>query len=101
MKQVKKKIYKFKQDFYSASGVEKMKLNILIKDHILQLISFQLGYEIQSWAASHKEELTIGIEGNELVSVKQAISQLPEDRRRIVEVGKSRREQLADESISL
>ena len=101
MKQVKKKIYKFKQDFYSASGVEKMKLNILIKDHILQLISFQLGYEIQSWAASHKEELTIGIEGNELVSVKQAISQLPEDRRRIVEVGKSLREQLADESISL
>jgi len=98
---VKEKIHHFKQRFYSASGEDKMKLNILIKDHILQLISFQLGYEIQSWADSHREQLSIGFEGTEKISVKQAVSQLPDDRRRIVELGKSLREQLADESMSL
>ncbi len=97
---VKRKILKFKQDFYSASGEKKMELNILIKDHILQLISLQLGYEIQSWADSHREQISIGFEETEKISVKHAITQLPEDRRRIVELGKNLREQLADESVS-
>ncbi len=98
---VKEKIHQFKQRFYSASGEDKMKLNVLIKDHILQLISLQLGYEIQSWADSHREQLSISFDGAEKVTVKQAISQLPDDRRHIVELGKSLRGQLADESISL
>ncbi len=101
MKEVKTKIYKFKQDFYSSSGVEKMKLNILIKDHILQLISLQLGYEIQSWAEAHAEQLSLDFGDSPKITVKEAINQLPEDRKRIVELGKSLREKLADKAISL
>lgn len=100
MVEVKKKIHQFKHRFYSASGDDKMKLNILIKDHILQLISLQLGYEIQSWADSHREQLSIFGEV-EKVTVKQAISQLPEERRCIVELGRELRAKLADENISL
>lgn len=98
---VKKKIHQFKQRFYSASGEEKMKLNVLIKDHILQLISLQLGYEIESWKEAHRETLSLDFGGQSKITVKDVISQLPEDRRRIVELGKSLREQLADESMSI
>ena len=101
MIEVKKKILKFKRDFYSSSGEEKLKLKILIKDHILQLISLQLGYEIQSWVAAHRETLSINFNGQTEITVKNAISQLPEDRRRIIELGKSLRDRLADEKISL
>lgn len=101
MKEVKRKIYKFKQDFYSASGAEKMKLNILIKDHILKLISLQLGYEIQSWAEAHAEQLSLDFGVHPKITVKDAINQLPENRKRIVELGKSLREKLADKTISL
>ena len=76
-----------------------MKLNILIKDHILQLISLQLGYEIQSWADSHREQLSINFDGAEKVTMQQAISQLPEERRRIVDLGKKLRGQLADKKV--
>ncbi len=96
---VKQKILQFKKRFYVASGEEKMKLNILIKDHILQLISLQLGYEIQSWADSHREQLSINFDGAEKVTMQQAISQLPEERRRIVDLGKKLRAQLADKEV--
>ena len=96
---VKQKILQFKKRFYVASGEEKMKLNILIKDHILQLISLQLGYEIQSWADSHREQLSINFDGAEKVTMQQAISQLPEERRRIVDLGKKLRAQLANKKV--
>ena len=96
---VKRKIHQFKKRFYTASGDDKMKLNILIKDHILQLISLQLGYEIQSWADSHREQLSINFDGAEKVTMQQAISQLPEERRRIVDLGKELRGRLADKNV--
>ncbi len=99
MIEVKKKIHQFKQRFYSASGDDKMKLNIQIKDHIMQLISLQLGYEIQSWADKHREQLSINFDGAEKVTMQQAISQLPEERRRIVDLGKKLRGQLADKKV--
>lgn len=100
MIEVKKDILKLKNQFYGASGNEKLELNIKIKDHILQLISLQLGYEIKAWANAHAEELSLFPEGQE-ISVKEAINQLPADRLRVVELGKSLRSRLADESLPL
>lgn len=101
MIEIKKKILELKRRFYSSSGEEKQKLNIFIKDHILQLISWQLGYEIKSWAAARAESLSLGFNDINEVSVKDAINQLPEERRQIVELGKELREKLNDESVSL
>lgn len=100
MREVKKKILELKHRFYISSGEEKYKLNIQIKDHILQLISLQLGYEIKAWANAHADQfLPLNFEKTE-VALKDAIVQLPEERKNIVELGKRLRERLADESIS-
>lgn len=100
MIEVKKKILDFKHRFFMSSGEDKQKLNVLIKDHILQLISLQLGYEIKAWADAHAEQLSFFSVASE-ITVRDAIKQLPEERRRVVELGKSLREQLADKNISL
>lgn len=96
---VKKKILAYKRDFYVSSGEEKQKLNILIKDNILQLISLQLGYEIKAWASAHPEQLQVFDKQPE-ISIKEVITQLPEERKRIVDLGKSLRKELSDTSIS-
>lgn len=101
MIELKKQILKYKRDFYTSSGEEKQKLNILIKDHILQLISQQLCYEIKSWAQAHADQLSLDIINTQDIKVKDTISQLPEEKKRVVELGKSLREQLADKCISL
>ena len=99
MKEVKKKILAFKRDFYTSSGDKKHQLNIRIKDHILQLISYQLGYEIKSWVESHNTTKSLFPEYED-VSMKDAIERLPAERRRIVELGKKLRAQLADTTVS-
>ena len=101
MREVKKKILELKHRFYASSGEEKYNLNIQIKDHILQLISLQLGYEIKAWANAHADQLLPLYPEKKEVTVKDAIDQLPEERKYIVELGKRLREHLADESISL
>lgn len=101
MIEVKKKILELKHRFYASSGEEKYRLNIQIKDHILQLISLQLGYEIKAWANAHADQLLPLYPEKKEVTVKDAIDQLPEERKYIVELGKRLREHLADDSISL
>lgn len=101
MREVKRKILELKHRFYISSGEEKYKLNVQIKDHILQLISLQLGYEIKAWANAHADLLLPLYPDKTEVTVKDAINQLPEERKCIIELGKRLREQLADESVSL
>lgn len=101
MIEIKKKILELKNKYYIASGDKKLKLNIQIKDYILQLISLQLGYEIKAWAEAHADQLLPLFPGQNDVSLENAISQLPADKRHIVDLGKYLRKQLADESIPL
>ena len=101
MIEVKKKIRNFKRLFYSATGEDKHKLNVLIKDHILLLISLQLDYDIRSWVSKNAEQFSLDIDSSERIKIKEAISRLPEDKKRVVELGKSLRDYLANESISL
>ena len=93
-------LYDLKKQYYTASGEEKLSLGIKIKDSILRLISMQLGYESRSWVASHSEQLSMFEEAKQL-SFDDILEQLPEEKKRVINLCKELHAQLENKSLPL
>ncbi len=103
MKREKAKLYSLKQKYYAATGDAKYQLGIDIKDSILTLISYQLGYEIQSWYEKNSaKQLSLFPETEpRQLSFADIKEQLPAEKQKIMDVGIAIRKQLADTTRSL
>lgn len=97
----KEELYNAKKEYYNASGEEKLKLAIKIKDLILQLISLQLDYEVRSETAHVDTQTNIfadTIEKRNTRPMKEIIQDLSPEKQGIIEMGKQLRYVLADVS---
>ena len=100
MKEEKKALYELKQQYYTSSGEQKLELARQIKDTIIRLISMQLGYESRSWVASHAEQTSLFEEAKQL-SFDDIIAQLPEEKKRVINLCKKLHAQLENKSLPL
>ena len=101
MHKEKEKLIVLKRKFYHASGEEKLRLNIQIKDSILQLISIRMGFEFRSWVENQDTQSTLFPEQNTPLTMQEIVAQLPSEKQHIVNVSKQLRERLHNESLSL
>lgn len=100
MKKEKKALYELKQQYYTSSGEQKLELARQIKDTIIRLISMQLGYESRSWVASHAEQTSLFEEAKQL-SFDDIIAQLPEEKKRVINLCKKLHAQLENKALPL
>lgn len=94
-------LYGLKQQYYKATGEDKHRLGIQIKDTILRLVSRQIGYEMRSWVQKNATENSLNLEdvvSASFLTIKQA---LPADKLRIIDLAESLHKHLNDSSISL
>lgn len=99
MKEEKQILYNLKQHYYTASGEQKLEIGCKIKDAIIRLISMQLGYESRSWVEQHSQ-LELFEEAKQL-SFDDIIEQLPEEKKRVINLCKKLHAQLENTSIPL
>ena len=99
MKEEKQILYNLKQQYYTASGEQKLEIGCKIKDAIIRLISMQLGYESRSWVEQHSQ-LEMFEEAKQL-SFDDIIEQLPEEKKRVINLCKKLHAQLENTSIPL
>ena len=74
-------------DFFNKDGEEKLRLMIDIKNLILDIVSLQLGYELQSWISRNCEEggLFQDMDSSQ-ISMKEAKAAVEEDKKAIIEL---------------
>ena len=102
MDEEKHRLYKFKQQYFSAIGDVKYELEIKIKDSILRLISLQFDYELRTWYDKHVEQQTLGFDSTtNSLTYSEIKKELSADKLRVIEIGQTLRQRLADISISL
>lgn len=102
MKSEKKRLYQLKQQYYTATGEQKHKLNIAIKDSILSLISLQLDFEYRHWFDQHNTTGYLpGLGIPQQLSFADIKQKLPADKQRMCDIGSSLRKRLWNESLSL
>ena len=98
----KKKLLELKKQYYAASGNDKYKLEVAIKDSIQQLIALRVGSEIESWKHANVEQLTLEFgDTAKRLSYNDIKSSLPKEMQELMNVGKIVRARLHDESIPL
>ena len=99
MQSEKKRLHQLKQQYYTATGEQKHKLNIAIKDSILRLIALQLDFEYRQWYNQH---ITTGyLPGMGIpkqLSFADIKQELPAEKQRLCDIGSSLRKQLHDET---
>ena len=101
--QKKKALLHHKQvEFFNKDGEEKLRLMLEIKNLILDIVSLQLGYELQSWIIRNCEEGGLFQDMNTShISIKEAKTQIEEDKRAIIEYGEKLRTFISDETVPL
>lgn len=98
MNEEKKKLYNYKVQYYSATGDQKHKLAVQIKNSILTLISLQLDFEYRSLVEKNAVQTTFLDEKTSFAEVK---AQLSPEKQHICDLGAALRRQLKDENKSL
>lgn len=98
MNEEKKKLYNYKVQYYSATGDQKHKLAVQIKNSILTLISLQLDFEYRSLVEKNAVQTTFLDEKTSFAEVK---AQLSPEKQRICDLGAALRKHLKDENKSL
>lgn len=97
----KKGLYSLKQQYYKATGEDKHRLSILIKDTILRLVSRQIGFEMRSWVRKNANGNFLPFDDVESVSFKDIKQALPADKLRIIKLAESLHKRLNDTTIPL
>ena len=83
MNKEKRNLYALKQQHYSATGEEKLRLNVEIKKSILRLIAHQLGFESRSWLQNNVQELDAFT--TEQVPFSKVRQQLPPEQQQTIQ----------------
>lgn len=97
----KRTLHGLKQQYYKATGEDKHRLCIQIKDTILRLVSRQIGYEMRSWVQKNATENSLNLDDAVSVSFQTIKQALPTDKLRIIDLAESLHKHLNDSSISL
>ena len=98
MNEEKKKLYKLKQLYYNATGVNKLQLDVDIKKSILRLIAHQLGYESRSWLQKKDTQGNLFPQQMPFEEVKQ---QLPPDQLKSINECEDLYKKLCNQNIPL
>lgn len=99
MQSEKKRLHQLKQQYYTATGEQKHKLNIAIKDSILRLIALQLDFEYRQWYNQHITTGYLpGMGISKQLSFADIKQELPAEKQRLCDIGSSLRKQLHNET---
>ncbi len=83
MNKEKRNLYTFMQQHYTATGDQKLQLNVEIKKSILRLIAHQLGVESRSWFKNNVEQLDVF--NSQPVSFNRVRTQLPAEQQQAID----------------
>ena len=83
MNKEKRNLYTLKQQHYTATGDQKLQLNVEIKKSILRLIAHQLGVESRSWFKNNVEQLDVF--NSQTVSFNRVRTQLPAEQQQAID----------------
>ena len=90
------------KSFFEQVGEEKLRTGIIIKKTILDIISLQLGHELEAWAQASATQGTFFAEmQDEVISMKQIKSAITGEKKAIIQLGEELRRRLTDESLPL
>ena len=83
MNKEKRILYTLKQQHYTATGDQKLQLNVEIKKSILRLIAHQLGFESRCWFKTNVEQLDAF--DSQQVSFNKVRHQLPTEQQQVID----------------
>ena len=102
IRQKKAKLSTLQKSFFEQTGEEKLRTGITIKETILDIISLQLGHELEAWAQASATQGAVFAEmQNEVISMQQIKSAITGEKKAIIQLGEELRRTLTDESLSL
>lgn len=97
----KKQLYNLKKEHYNATGLRKHQLAVGIKDCILNLISYQLDYELKK-LYEQNSQISFDDAGKSVeLKYSDILKKLPEDKQRICALGTELRKRLNDKIIPI
>ena len=102
IRQKKAELSTLQKSFFEQTGEEKLRTGIAIKETILDIISLQLGYELEAWAQASATQGAVFAEmQSEVISMQQIKSAITGEKKAIIQLGEELRRTLTDESLSL
>ena len=102
IRQKKAELSKLQKAFFEQVGEEKLSTGITIKKTILDIISLQLGHELEAWAQTSAIQGAIFTEmQDEVISMQQIKSAVTGEKKAIIQLGENLRRILTDESLPL
>lgn len=104
IRQKKTELYRKQAEFFGQVGEEKLRTAILIKNLTLDIISLQLGHELETWMSNQVEQglLFDDMKNDEsITSMRQIKRVITGEKKAVVELGEQIRKTLNDESIPL
>ena len=99
MNKEKRNLYTLKQQHYTATGEQKLQLNVEIKKSILRLIAHQLGVESRSWFENNVKQLD-AFESQQM-SFNKVRLQLPVEQQQVINKCEKLYKKLCDSCIPL
>ena len=102
IRQKKAELSTLQKSFFEQVGEEKLRTGIIIKKTILDIISLQLGHELEAWAQASATQGTFFAEmQDEVISMQQIKSAITGEKKAIIQLGEELRRRLTDESLPL
>lgn len=102
IRQKKAELSKLQKAFFEQVGEKKLSTGITIKKNILDIISLQLGHELEAWAQTSAIQGAIFTEmQDEVISMQQIKSAVTGEKKAIIQLGEDLRRILTDESLPL
>ena len=102
IRQKKAELSTLQKSFFEQTGEEKLRTGITIKKTILDIISLQLGYELEAWAqASATQGAFFSEMQDEVISMQQIKSAVTGEKKAIIQLGEELRRTLTNESLPL
>lgn len=102
IRQKKAELSKLQKAYFEQVGEKKLSTGITIKKNILDIISLQLGHELEAWAQTSAIQGAIFTEmQDEVISMQQIKSAVTGEKKAIIQLGEDLRRILTDESLPL
>ena len=102
IRQKKVELSTLQKSFFEQAGEEKLRTEIIIKKTILDIISLQLGHELEAWAQASASQGAIFSEmQDEVISMQQIKSAVKGEKKSIIQLGEELRRTLTNESLPL
>ena len=102
IRQKKAELSTLQKSFFEQTGEKKLRTGIAIKKTILDIISLQLGHELEAWAQASATQGAIFAEmQNEVITMQQIKSAITGEKKAIIQVGEELRRTLTNESLPL